>query len=605
MATDITTRGQLFRWLGWFAVANAVVLGVVDLRYLGGGFVAMTPLSWLYLVTIYASHHMGLVLLPLLLPALLLILLKPSYKPLRSVLVILMSVMIALIVLDSLLWAQGRFHLNGLTLKILGLKSWVFVIVMFFVAMLFESLLAGRIWSWLRASPSRHGYTLAGLLVACFVIAQAIFVWADATYYTPVTALARQLPVQRGFTAKKFLVRQGLVDISQSHSRQLAHRLADAGKTAASGDLSYPLKPLQCAAEKPPNLLIILVDAMRSDMLASGLTPRLDRFASQRATRFLNHYSGGNSSRMGVFSLFYGLPPGYFGSFEAQQIPPVLVNQLLAAGYQPGLFSSSNMYRPVALDRTAFARVPNLRIETRPVDAPAWKRDRIMTGDWFEWLLGRDTARPFFGFLFYDAVNAKSFPPDSAQHTEVDPGDALAEKFAAYRTAIMFDDALIGQLLDDLNQRGLLDNTVVLITADHGEEFNENHDGITGHGSGYSRFQLGVPMLLAWPGRKPGIIERRSSHYDVAPTLAHRLLGCDNPAADYSIGHDLYAGPQWDWLVAGSYFNYAVLEPGQVTVTFPGGLFEVRDNHYRLLEKPQFNPEILEAVMVENRRFYK
>ena len=54
-ATD-QSRRQLFRWLGWFAMANAVVLGVIGLRYLGGGFTASTPLAWVYLVTIYLSH---------------------------------------------------------------------------------------------------------------------------------------------------------------------------------------------------------------------------------------------------------------------------------------------------------------------------------------------------------------------------------------------------------------------------------------------------------------------------------------------------------------------------------------------------------------------
>ncbi len=55
----------------------------------------------------------------------------------------------------------------------------------------------------------------------------------------------------------------------------------------------------------------------------------------------------------------------------------------------------------------------------------------------------------------------------------------------------------------------------------------------------------------------------------------------------------------------GSYYNYAVLEPDQVTVTFPNGTYEVRDNNYRLLDDPKLNSDILEAVMRENTRFHK
>ena len=603
--TDIQTRRQLFRWLGWFAMANAVVFGLIDLRFLVGGATVTTPLAWTYLVTIYISHHSWLALLPLLMAVTPVIVIRPSLRWSKTVAILLMAVMIAVIMLDSLLWSQSRFHINMLTLKILGSSSLIFATVMFVIAILFETLLAGRVWSWVVSAPSRGGRLLAVLISVFLVVAQSIYAWADASYYVPVTSIAQQLPVQRGFTAKTLLVRFGLVDISQSRERQLANRLANGLDQSGTANLNYPLAPLQCSATEPLNLVIIMVDAMRGDLLGRGTTPNLDQFAAQKATRFSNHFSGGNSSRMGAFSLFYGLLPGYFGSFESQQKPSVLIDQLMAADYQLGLYSSSNLYRPVTLDRTAFANVANLRIETKPVDAPAWQRDRIMTAEWISWLDQQSSNKPFFGFLFYDAVNVSAYPPEYAGKVAVNPEDALAEEFAKYRTSVMFVDGLIGQVMADLDQRGLADKTVVLITSDHGEEFSENGDGVRGHGSGYSRQQLGVPMLLAWPGMEPQQLTHRTSHYDIAPTLMRRLLGCSNAYSDYSMGQDLYDGPQWEWLVAGSYYNYAVLEPEQITVTFPNGTFEVRDWNYSLLDSPQFNGDVLEAVMHENTRFYR
>ena len=276
-----------------------------------------------------------------------------------------------------------------------------------------------------------------------------------------------------------------------------------------------------------------------------------------------------------------------------------------AQNYQMGLFSSSNMYRPVTLDRTAFAQVPNLRIETKPVDAPAWQRDRIMTDEWLQWLDQRADEKPFFGFLFYDAANDRTYPPEYAGRVASNSNDPLAERFANYQTSIVFDDELIGNVLADLDKRGLMDHTVIIISSDHGEEFDENGDGIIGHGSGYSRHQLGIPLLVSWPGIDPQRVSKRTSHYDIAPTLVRRLLACSNDYSDYSSGQDLFSGLGWDWLVAGSYYNYAVLEPEQITITFPNGTFEVRDNNYQLLDKPQFNSDVLEAVMHENTRFHK
>ena len=607
---ELHTRKRLFRWLGWFAMANAVILGLIGLRYLGGGLGGHTVLAWVYLVTIYISHHSWLALLPLLVLLTPVILVRPSYGLVKSLAVLLMAAMIAIILLDSLLWSQSRFHLNILTLRILGSSSWIFTAVMFVIALVFETLLAQRVWSWVNIAPAYRGKALAVVVTVCLVISQGIFAWADASYYVPVTSVAQQLPVQRGFTAKKLLVKYGLVDISQSRERQLARRMAGGLDQSGTANLNYPLAPLECSSVnsgEPPslNLLIILVDAMRSDMLGGGFTPQMDSFSQQRATRFTHHFSGGNSSRMGVFSLFYGLPPGYFRSFESLQKPPVLMDQLMLNDYQMGLFSSADMYRPVTLDRTAFAHVPNLRIETKPAHATAWERDRIMNQDWLQWLDRRDREKPFFGFLFYDTVNGKAYPPEYADRVPADPSGPMPEEFADYKTSMMFADDLVGQVLADLQNRGLVDSTVVMISSDHGEEFNENGDGVKGHGSGYSRYQLKVPMLLAWPGLEPQVITQRTSHYDVAATLMGRLLGCSNPTSDYSSGNDLYNGPQWDWLVAGSYYNYAVLEPNQITVTFPNGLYEVRDSEYRLSEHPQFNSDVLEAVMRENTRFHK
>jgi membrane-anchored protein YejM (alkaline phosphatase superfamily) len=597
------TRRLLFRWLGWFAMANAVVLAVIALRHISGFEFGSDPLAWVYLLTVYVSHNAVLALLPLMV-LFLLVVIVPARRTVQTLAVLLMAVTIALVLLDSLLWSQSRFHINMLTVKILGMQSWIFVATMLLIGLVFESLLSGRIWNWVQKPGRRYGKWIGWLCGLCFLVAQGIYAWSDASYYVPVTRLAPHLPVHRGITAKKFLSRHGIVDIRQSRERRLAERLAsDSGHLADSG-LDYPRNPLSCVNQQPLNLLIILVDAMRSDMIRPDTTPGLTIFAASRASRFQHHYSGGNSSRMGVFSFFYGLPPGYFPAFEAAQRSPVLVDQLQQQSYQLGLFSSATMVRPVTMDRTTFSNVPNLRVLTEPESDPSWKRDRTMTHDWFDWLDGHDAQAPFFGFLFYNSPNARSAPENYKPQFAAPAEGPMADMVQAYKTAVHYTDSLIGEVLDDLARRGLDRNTVVLVSADHGEEFNESGEGFDDHGSSYSDYQIQVPLLLAWPGREPRVYDHRSSHYDVAPTLMKGLLGCSNPVTDYSSGRDLFSGESWPWMISGSYYNYAIIEPEQVTVTFPNGLFEVRDGNYRLLDQPQFNADVLEAVMRENTRFY-
>lgn len=604
--TDIISRKALFRWAGWFALANSAVFGAVSLRYFGGGLPADSILAMIYLVAVYIGHHVVLTTVPLFLLTTPLILLFPRRRAVTALAVTLFAGMIALMMLDSLLWSQSRFHINALTMKILGWQSWVFAIVIFGIGLLFESMLARGVWNWVSAPKARHGKAVGWFCGLMILVSQGIHAWADAAYYVPVTRLGQQLPVYKGVTAKRLMSKTGLVDVKASRERGLARRMSQSLDASSDRLLNYPLNSLQCAAEQPLNLLLIVADSMRGSVLTPELAPNISRFAADKAVNFRNHFSGGNSSRMGMFSLFYGLPPGYWSSFASLQKPSVLIDELQDRNFELGLFASATMYRPVVLDRTAFANVPDLRMQTEPASAPAWKRDQKLTREWFDWLDGRDTARPFFGFLFYDATMGRNFPSDYPVGFEAEGDDEQSLAFASYRSSVHFVDGLIGQVLADVERRGLMENTVILITSDHGEEFGESGAKLEKHGSGYTRHQLVTPMVLYWPGRPGGVVrEHRTSHYDIVPTLMQELLGCANPAGDYSIGSNLFEGREWDWMVAGSYYNYAVLEPDQITVTFPNGLYEVRDWDYRLSESPRFRGDVLEAVSEQNARYFR
>jgi len=135
-------------------------------------------------------------------------------------------------------------------------------------------------------------------------------------------------------------------------------------------------------------------------------------------------------------------------------------------------------------------------------------------------------------------------------------------------------------------------------------EFDENGLGFAGHNTAYSEFQLHTPLLVRWPGRPPGRILRRTSHFDVAPTLLTGLFGCANPPSDYASGQDLFADQQWDWLIAASYNNFAFVEPDRVTIVSPSS-YEIRDRNYRLIPNPPLPRDGLRAALHEMRRFYR
>lgn len=603
VTSDRPTRRRMLRWLGWFAMANAVVLACVGFLYLNHFSWPSSGLAVVYLVLVYIGHHLMMAAGPLFLLVMPLIAFRPPRGLVTGWAVVVISLVIGIYVLDGLLWSQSRFHLNALTARILGWQSWVFVVVITLIALLFESLLAVRVRAWVERRARRRGGWLGSAGAAALIGAWLIYAWADASYFVPVTSIAERLPVYKGFTAKRFFTSLGLVDLERARERDLARRVSGDLSAEQSRLLDYPASPLQCENRDRHNLLIIMIDTWRFDMLSEELTPRMWAFADRRGQRFSNHYSGGNGSKSGAFSFFYGLPPGYWSSIEAVQRPAPLIEELQKQGYEMAVFSSGSLTSPVELDRSAFASIRDLHVPAPP-DAMPGERDRIMLDHWLKWLDARDASGPFFSFMFFDGVTAMQAPEDYTVHFKPKGDGELAERFAGYQSAAHFVDSLVGQVLERLQANGLMDKTVILITADHGEEFDDSGAGLEKHGSGFTRYQLQVPLITAFPEREAAVYRHRTSHYDVTPTLFRHVLGCSNPPADVSVGRDLFDGRDWPWLIVGSYFNYAVIEPDRVTVTYPSGAFEVRDRDYRLIDDASVRPQILSQVMSANARFY-
>ncbi len=604
----VVSRRALLRWGSWFALTNAGLAGLLGLRYL---FYVEVPAEWLargYMVVAYIGHFTFLAYLPFLLVLLPLAVTFPRRGPITALGVLIGSVGLTVLVLDTLVFAQHRFHLNALTVVLFEWSTWLFAGVLFVIGLFFQGLVARGIWRRL-AGParSRAGRRLGLVLGACWLSWHVIHVWADATYYVPVTQFSRYLPAFYGATAKRRLHKLGLVDPDSARRSQLVREVGDPDQ----GDLGYPAVPLSCATPSElPNILVVMIDGLRPDIIEPRITPSLHRFG-ESALRFERHYSGGNSSRMGVFSMFYGLPSTYWRAFATRQRSPVLVDQIQALGYQPALYSSSGFGSPSHLDRTVFAGVGGLVLERSYSGRGAYEGSIGITEAWLEFMGGRDPAQPFFGFLFYDPPNlglpadhAPQLPPPSAAEIEGASSERL-RRLQLYRQATHFVDGLVGRLLEDLRERGLWDETVVIITGDHGYELDDLGLGYFGHASNFSDYQLRTALLIHWPGREPEVFHHRSSHNDVPATLLGELFGCSNPPSDYSSGWSLFERRSWDWLVAGSYHQHAVVEPERVTVVHAGGYFEVLGPDYRPGRGIRIDGATMRLALEEMGRFYR
>ena len=575
-------RHAWIRFSGWLIVFSALAFGLIAMRYLLHVH-SHELYARIYLLCAYLSHFgflAALLSLPLMVSALLL----PARVVLLPASALLLLASLVLLALDTIVYDQYRFHLNGFVwdlvtgpgaseifhfsrLSLLVLLSVALamligvLIVVNSAVMLARKRRAGGLGKWL----------FIGWL-GTFLVSQSMHIWYEARYDASIAGISRHLPVYFPMTAKRAQVRLGWLDPSTVRDRELM-RLG-----TRSNDLRYPVTPLVCRVPTlPKNVLVVVIDSMRADAFTEGVMPRLYGLTARNdALLFTDHFSGGNATKGGIFSLFYGVSALYWDAFAAAGVGAEWIRQHQFAGYRIGVFSSTTLQSP-AFDRTVFASVPTLRLSSDGKSPSS--RDKLSIADFERFVSEGDSASPWFGFLFLDSAHSyevpqgyETFQPQWARVDHV----LLNEKFDPspyinrYRNALGFIDDIVGQLIERLGERGALDNTVVILTSDHGEEFNDLGKNYWGHGSNFFEFQIKVPLLVLWPGKHRHSFHHRTSHFDIAPTIMSDILGCLNPVTDYSIGKNLFdTQDERDWLIIHSYFNFGVVtkDPGHHNVS--------------------------------------
>jgi len=288
----VSPRRRLLRWVGWFAVVNAALLALVGLRYLWHYAALGRAVSWSYAFVAYVGHLSALAGIPLLLLLAPVVALLPRPRLVLPLGVVLGSAGVAFVLLDSLVFAENRYHLNVLTFTLLEPQTWAFLALYFFVALAIEAMLAAWIWRRTARPPTRRiGWSVGLALGACFVAGHIVHAWAEAHYDMSVTAFTRYLPLYHPLRNPGLLARLGLIDRMRARERGVGAAL----DRPTAGELNYPLAPMRCEARAPGlNVLLVVIDAMRADALTPEVAPRLSELA-RGAMQFDRHYTGGCS----------------------------------------------------------------------------------------------------------------------------------------------------------------------------------------------------------------------------------------------------------------------------------------------------------------------
>jgi arylsulfatase A-like enzyme len=335
-------------------------------------------------------------------------------------------------------------------------------------------------------------------------------------------------------------------------------------------------RPLAAEARGAPNVLLIVLDTVRAWSLgiygySRPTTPELSRWMSD-GVRFQTALSTAPWTLPSHATMFTGrfphdLSAGWLSPLDSEH--PTLAEVMSARGYataglvanttycsyESGLARGFSHYEdyPVTLPQVMFSsslgkylagsrftRRKLLRISAADINRRA-----------LSWLDSRDSTRPFFLFLNYLDAHNPYQPPSpfdtlfsdsgAARYIELIRDDTPARLWTPearraavdkYDESLAYLDAELGALFAELKRRGLWDNTVVIVTSDHGEEFGEHN--VFFHGNSLFRPALEVPLLVRYPEKVPAgrVVTAPVSLKDLAATVldlsaapANRLPG--------------------------------------------------------------------------------
>jgi membrane-anchored protein YejM (alkaline phosphatase superfamily) len=500
---------------------------------------------------------------------------------LLTLLVLVLATLQVFIFVDAQVFRIFGFHFNGFVWNLLtvpggvesmGAGPWT-IVGFVVVAVAALAVQAGIVvYAVRRARRSvggrrRRWGVLAGVaLVLLLGFERMTLGLADAANQRPVLAAAGAFPLLPPVRMHSFAKSIGIEAAQQGPD----HLKVDALR------VRYPLAPVTRDPAAPRYDIVWLVsESWRADMLDPAIMPATCAFAAQ-ALDFRHHFSGGNGTRMGMFSMFYGLYGSYWFPFLAENRAPVLMDVLREGGWDIEAFTSARFSFP-EMDETVFAGVPPERLHEGNPDLQGWENDRLNVDKLLAAIDSHPPGQPFFAFMFFESPHARYyFPPESViaepyleelNYATVDLERDMPLIKNRYINACHHLDSQFARVIEHLRETGRLEHTVVVLTGDHGEEFMET--GRWGHHSDFSDAQTRTPLVLWIPGQAARQVTDRTSHLDIAPTLL-TLLGVPNAPVDYSLGRDLLApGARSDCVVAD--WDHLALFDDEYKAVFPTG----------------------------------
>jgi membrane-anchored protein YejM (alkaline phosphatase superfamily) len=312
----------------------------------------------------------------------------------------------------------------------------------------------------------------------------------------------------------------------------------------------------------------------------------------------------------------YGLNSTYWFSFLNAYQKPILFDVLKELDYDISIFSSTNTNWP-EFRKTCYVDIQD-KIHDEYKGEP-WQKDKQNINQFVSYISNIDKTKPIFSFIFLDAPHGYSYPKDSnifnatkeLNYLKVKPNSLeLKNAINRYKNAIYYDDRLFMRFIQALKENNLFENSLIIFTSDHGQEFYEY--GYFGHNTAFSKAQTHVPMIIKMPKNLENIAinaDIMTSHQDIIPSIL-KLLGVQNSISKFSNGVNIFdMNFTKEYVFCANWNNSAIITKDKISIfsNLPNKIFRnnTRDsNSYKKIDTKIDTKYILDAIN-NNKKFLK
>jgi glucan phosphoethanolaminetransferase (alkaline phosphatase superfamily) len=344
------------------------------------------------------------------------------------------------------------------------------------------------------------------------------------------------------------------------------------------GTLKYPWKDRDCFAgldsrpfslQRKPDIFLFITESLREDFISHEVTPHLADFRDQHI-HFPKAMSNANATHISWFSYFYSLFPFHFSSYSSNQwekgsVPLVALKKM---GYDIHLYSASRL-KFYNMDEMIFGKnrylLDSENCYCMQEDIPPYEADYRTVDGLCREIAKEDRSGGRVFIIFLESTHfGYSWPEDEdVKFTPIDEKINYVEAAVSlrgiekiknrYRNALHYMDSLFGHFVQTLKKTSGWEESIIVFTGDHGEEFYEH--GHLFHATELTKQQLHVPLYY-----KMGNMDMKdkvsadvvTSHMDVFPSILHYLIG-EECFGSVLQGHSIFSPQKWPYVIGARY----------------------------------------------------